>query len=98
MKMEMGNGRLRIVGKAWQVRACLRQLASHSLTLKRAIDSSGAKPGAEIPPQTPGGFRRAGTVVKKRGSSFKVRPMVRNRREGGHPFATCSGERRKGIQ
>lgn len=37
MKMEMGNGRLRIVGKAWQVRARLRQLASHSLTLSELL-------------------------------------------------------------
>ncbi|PRX39949.1 uncharacterized protein DUF3936 [Planifilum fimeticola] len=38
MKMEMGNGRLRIVGKAWQVRARLRQLASHSLTLSELLN------------------------------------------------------------
>jgi len=41
MKMEMGNGRLRIVGKAWQVRACLRQLASHSLTLSELLTRRG---------------------------------------------------------
>lgn len=37
MKMELGNGRLRIVGKAWQVRARLRQLANHSLTLSELL-------------------------------------------------------------
>lgn len=33
MKVEMGEGRLRIVGKGWQVRAVLRKLSKHPLTL-----------------------------------------------------------------
>lgn len=37
MKMEWGSGRLRIVGKVWQVRPRLRLLANHSLTLSELL-------------------------------------------------------------
>ncbi|GAB7386188.1 hypothetical protein BSNK01_00230 [Bacillaceae bacterium] len=38
MKTYYGPNRLRLVGKAWQIRAKLRRLARHPLTVKALLD------------------------------------------------------------
>jgi hypothetical protein len=37
MRMNMGPHQLRIVGKGWQVRAILRQLSRHPITLHELL-------------------------------------------------------------
>ncbi|WP_124727245.1 Z-ring formation inhibitor MciZ [Staphylospora marina] len=38
MKIDVDSHGLRVTGKAWQVRACLRSLATHPLTLKEYLN------------------------------------------------------------
>ncbi|MCS1350830.1 hypothetical protein [Mechercharimyces sp. CAU 1602] len=38
MRIETGSNQLRIIGKGWQVRAVLRQLAQHNLTVAQYIE------------------------------------------------------------
>lgn len=41
MKMELGTESFVIVGKGWQIRALLRQLANHSLTVDEWLQRQG---------------------------------------------------------
>jgi hypothetical protein len=38
MKIDLDASGLRVTGKAWEVRACLRMMAGHPLTLKEYLN------------------------------------------------------------